>query len=255
MNNLNQKIKALMLAAGFGTRLKEIGQKTAKGLFTNSNNRTITDMMLNRIVQQKEMDEIALVTNNHFYQQYHQFLSNNYPQLSITILNDGCNQAQNRLGSLGDLVFSLNKLDWWQSNVLVLPSDRNPNKIITNLIKLLKNNKDETAFYTAIVHLSKDKIKKRSGCAQINSQGQIKAFEEKPQLPKSNWAGLPFYLFTPATLKLLKKYQKTKNSIDSPGNIIPWLLEQNTPIYTYQSHSNFIDIGSLKQLKSFRQMK
>ncbi len=254
MSESSFQVNALLLAAGYGTRLKKIGEKTPKGLFKNASNLSITDMMLAQLEKQPEIQQIALVSNQRFFDQYQQYIQQNYPKLNVKILNDGTTKPENRLGSLGDLIFSLNKLNWWQNDLLVLPSDRNPNQIIPHLIKLRQQHGPEV-FYTTVVKLPKKTIANRSGCAQLNKKNQIIDFEEKPTEPKSNWAALPFYLFTPKALKLLKKYQQTGHSLDSPGNIIPWLLENNLPIQAYLSHQDFIDIGNLEQLQAFQQMK
>jgi glucose-1-phosphate thymidylyltransferase len=254
MSDSSLQVNALLLAAGYGTRLKKIGEKIPKGLFKNVSNLSITDMMLAQLGKQPEIKQIALVSNQRFFDQYQHFIQQNYPKLNVKILSDGTTEPKKRLGSLGDLIFSLNKLNWWQNDLLVLPSDRNPNQIIPSLIKLRQQYGPEV-FYTTVVKLPKEKIANRSGCAQLNKQNQIIAFEEKPAKPKSNWAALPFYFFTPRALKLLKKYQQTGHSLDSPGNIIPWLLKNKLPIQAYLSHQDFIDIGNLAQLQAFQQMK
>lgn len=254
MSDSSLQTNALLLAAGYGTRLKKIGEQTPKGLFQNASGQSITDMMLTRLAKQPEIKQLALVSNQRFFDQYQQFVQQNYSALNVKVLNDSTTQPENRLGSLGDLVFSLDTLNWWQSDLLVLPSDRNPNQIIPHLIQLRQQH-GSGAFYTTVVKLPKETIANRSGCAQLNQKNQIISFEEKPAEPKSNWAALPFYFFTPQALELLKQYQQTGRSLDSPGNIIPWMLENKLPVYAYLSQQDFIDIGNLKQLKAFQQME
>jgi glucose-1-phosphate thymidylyltransferase len=244
-------LNVLLLAAGFGTRLKEIGKKTAKGLLKNSQGLSITDLMINQVSQIEQLYRLALVANQKFHQQYKNHIKTNYPKLNIEVLNDGVTQPAERLGSLGDLVFALNKLEWWNEPVLVLPSDRTPENIIPELIKTYLQHSD--SFVTCLAKDKKENIKHKSGCAIINDQNQIIDFEEKPAKPKSNYRGLPFYIFSPATLELLKKYQDTGHNMDSPGNIIPWLLENNFPVYSCLTNEDSFDIGDLTELADFRQ--
>lgn len=246
-----KSLNVLFLAAGFGTRLKEVGQKTAKGLFKNSQDLSITDLMINQVSQIKQLNQLALVSNQRFYNQYQQHLAKHYPQLEIKTLNDGVTESDQRLGSLGDLVFALDELEWWEQPVLVLPSDRTPENIIPKLVQTYLNYPD--CFITCLAQDKKENIKNKSGCALINDQMQIIDFEEKPENPKSNYRALPFYIFSLPALQLLKKYQETGRNMDSPGNIIPWLLENNFPVYSCLTDQESFDIGDLQELADFKQ--
>ncbi|KUK79603.1 MAG: Nucleotidyl transferase [Microgenomates bacterium 39_7] len=251
MTNSRPHLNALILAAGFGTRLKEIGRKTPKGLFFNSQDLSILDLMLQTLKKQPEVKQIALVSNNRFFSQYQSHIQKNYSDQSITLLNDGVDDSENRRGSLGDLVFALDQLEWWNKNVLVLPSDRTPEKIITNLVDEFSYNPN--FFITCVSKEPIENIRNKSGCAILDEKRQVIEFEEKPANPKSNYRGLPFYIFPQKSLALLKEYQKTGHNMDSPGNIVPWLLENKFPVKaSITKHSSF-DIGDLQELKQFQE--
>ncbi len=250
MQKSAQPLKALFLSAGYGTRLKKIGEKTPKGLFKNKQNQSITDMIIGCLQHLNQVDELALVSNNRFYQDYQQYLGRHYPDLEIKLLNDQTNNPQEKLGSLGDLIFALNQLNWWQDSILVLASDRTPENIIPQLLKLFTRHPN--AFITCVKKQTKEIIKNRSGCAVLNRQQQIIDFEEKPAQPKSNYQAIPFYIFPKNSLVLLKKYQQQKQNLDSPGNIIPWLLQHKFPVYTHITQKDSFDIGNLEDLKKFK---
>jgi glucose-1-phosphate thymidylyltransferase len=250
---INPPLNILFLAAGYGTRLKKIGEQTPKGLFKNSKNTSITDMIVGCLKKIPQIQDWALVSNNRFFENYQDYFSQNYPQLKIRILNDGTNNPEERLGSLGDLVFVLDELNWWDKSVLVLASDRTPEGIIPHLVKLYNQHPD--CFITCVAQQSKEIIANRSGCAELDSNQQIISFEEKPAQPKSNYQAIPFYIFPQKSLKLLKKYHQSNKNMDAPGNIIPWLLQHNFPVYAHITNKTSIDIGNLEDLKKFRSTK
>lgn len=244
------QLNALILAAGYGTRLKEVGEKTAKGLFKNRDNFSILDLILLKLSKNQAVNQVALVTNNRFYTQYNSHLSSKYPNANITIINDYSTEPENRLGSLGDLHFAVDSLSWWGKNLLVLPSDRTPENIIISLIKSHKNDPD--SFIVGIINESKEKIKNKSGCAAVDQHNNVVDFEEKPASPKSNYLALPFYIFPSQALTLLKKYKSQKNNMDSPGNIVPWLIAQNYPVKACLTEKKSFDIGNLEELANFQ---
>ncbi len=243
-------LNALILAAGFGTRLRKLGKETAKGLFKNKQNLSITDLILNEILKLDSIKDIALISNQRFYQSYQQHLHQNYSQ-KIQILNDKISRPENRLGSLGDLIFSLNQLAWWENNLLVLPSDRTPNAFLPKLIELFIEKKGQGSV-NCLIKKDKNKIRNKSGCALVNKQGRIIDFEEKPEKPKSDLASLPFYIFPPSALKHLKNYQKSGHNLDSPGHFLPWLIQHDHPVYSYVTSTHSFDIGDLDDLKRFQ---
>ncbi len=244
------QLNAIILAAGYGTRLKEVGEKTAKGLFKNRDNFSILDLVLLKLIKNQAINQVALVTNNRFHSQYKNHLSSKYPNTKINIINDGSTKPENRLGSLGDLHFAVDQLNWWDKDLLVLPSDRTPENIISALVSDFKNNSN--SFVVGVVKESKEKIKNKSGCVVLNKHNNVVDFEEKPANPKSNYLALPFYIFPRQTLSLLKKYKTQKNNMDSPGNIVPWLITQNFPVKACLTAKKSFDIGNLEELESFQ---
>ncbi|MBD3249951.1 MAG: NTP transferase domain-containing protein [Candidatus Pacebacteria bacterium] len=255
-------LNAIILAAGFGTRLQQLGKNTAKGLFKNTQGLCLTDLILQALSQEKEIGQIALITNNHFYSQYEQHLQSinqqnqnqtkeNYQP--VTLINDQVQTAARRLGSLGDLVFALDELEWWDRAVLVTPSDRTPSNLIKQLIR--SYHQHPRAFHTCVAQDSQENIRQTYGCAQLSDQQQIISFQEKPTHPKGNYRAVPYYIYSPEALGELRAYKQSNQNMDSPGNIIPWLLEREFPVYACinQDRTNSFDLGNLSQLEEFQQ--
>ena len=95
----------LILAGGYGTRLAELGKNTPKPLL-KIQNRYLLDYILEKIKPLKDVKKIILVTNNKFYGIFQQWAKEQSGNARlISIVNDGTNTPEDRLGSIGDIDF------------------------------------------------------------------------------------------------------------------------------------------------------
>jgi len=74
---------------------------------------------------------------------------------------------------------------------------------------------------------------KRTGVIELDDEGVVTSFEEKPEHPKSNLAVPPFYIYQRETLPMIGKYLAEGENPDAPGNFIPWLIERKE-VYAYK---------------------
>lgn len=81
------------------------------------------------------------------------------------------------------------------------------------------------------------------GVVELDSEGKVISFEEKPEKPKSDLGVPPFYLYKKDTLPLIDKYLKEGNNPDAPGHFVPWLKDQKN-VYAYVFDAVRIDIGT-----------
>jgi NDP-sugar pyrophosphorylase family protein len=238
-------MNGLILAAGYGTRLKEYGEKLPKGLIPYKNTvlveRVITEFLTNNITG------TALITNDKYKHAYETFVqSKGY---DITVLSDGTKTAENHLGGLADLWFAVQKLGWIDRDILVAPSDTYVEFSFSDFLSVI--NKHPQNFCTIVRKMDTEAIKGRLGCATIKD-GQITAFVEKPANPPSPFAAIPFYYYPSSVLPLLNIYKQEGNTMDAPGSIVPWLLARKLPVYAYTVSTNTIDVGTMNDVQTLQ---
>lgn len=241
-------MKALILAAGFGTRLKTLGETIPKGLIRHGQTPLI-DYLLREVGDIPEIKQIALVSNNRYARAYEVWLKRH--QLDIQLLNNGVDESDMRLGALGDLIFGIDQLQWQTQPILVLPSDTYFRFPLAGVIRKFR----ETGEFTTVLRQMPDKsvIANRLGCAVLN-EDRIIEFAEKPSQPRSLYAAIPFYIYPPKVVSLLDTYRKQGNTLDAPGSIINWLIENRHPVHAYVTEYETLDVGTpadVTQLQSF----
>ncbi|APC47574.1 glucose-1-phosphate adenylyltransferase [Virgibacillus halodenitrificans] len=90
----------------------------------------------------------------------------------------------------------------------------------------------------------------RFGIMNVDQQGKITEFEEKPDVPESNLASMGVYLFN---WKLLKRYLEEDavnelSSHDFGKDIIPRMLGDKKHLYTYAFDGYWKDVGTIRSL-------
>ena len=97
---------SLILAAGFGTRLSEVAQGRHKSLL-EVGNKSILERILDKVQEVKEVNKIYIITNNAFYRDICDCVSQYDNRKRIAVLNNGVNGNEDRKGAVGDIRYAI----------------------------------------------------------------------------------------------------------------------------------------------------
>ena len=100
-------LKALILAAGYGTRLYPLTKDMPKPLLLIKN-KPIINHLIEKIEAVKDINEVFVVTNDKFFGHFKEWqasVKEKFKELSIKIINDGSVSAEERKGAMGDVGF------------------------------------------------------------------------------------------------------------------------------------------------------
>lgn len=231
-------MKAIVLAAGYATRLYPLTINKPKALLTIGKE-TILDFVINEITTLPEVDEIYIVTNDRFYEQFCEWNKLSDKSVKITVLNDNTTDDATKLGAIGDIQFVIDKMNV-SDDVLIMASDN----IFT--FKLCE-------FYDAFKKKGKDMILvseidnredlKRMANVVLDEDGKVLDMVEKPAEPISDFAAFASYFYKRETVPLIKEYLEQGNNPDAPGFFPSWLFKKKD-VYAYKFVGECYDIGT-----------
>ena len=236
-------VKALILAAGYATRLYPLTLDTPKPLL-KIGSKTISDRIVEKIASVKEIDEVYLVTNEKFAPHFEKWAKGARRGVKIRVINDHTLTNETRLGAIGDMELVIEEAGV-ADDLLVLGGD---NLFGFDLRDFIAFSREKKGPAIAAFDVKDVEEARRFGIVLVDKDGRIVEFAEKPAQPRSTLAAMCVYFFPRNTLQLLKKYLAKGLNKDQPGHYIRWLSE-NHKVYAYTVAGEWFDIGDKDLLK------
>lgn len=240
-------MKCIILAAGYATRLYPLTENFPKPLL-DVRGKSILEWLVEDIETVSQVDEIIVVSNHKFYQQFMSWKSRLNSRLPITVIDDGSTTNDNRLGAVRDIVFAVEKCHI-EDDILVMAGDNLLDFSVSGFVDFY--NEKKAACVMRHYEPSIEKLR-RTGVAIIDENSKVLQMQEKPRDPRSNWAVPPFYIYPYKDLKFILEGVASKVcETDSPGSFIAWFC-QKAEIYAYPMPGNRYDIGDMESYKKIQ---
>lgn len=235
-------MKALILAAGYATRLYPLTKDYPKPLL-KVKDKPIIDYIVDKIDAIKEIDEIIVVTNSKFFPHFMEWKNSRNLGKALTIVDDLTQSNAARLGAVGDICFALEKKKI-KDDLLVVGGDNIFDAGLGNFLDFAKAKNPYPAI--GIFDIKAKSKAKKYGVVKLDKTKRITDFQEKPKEPDSTLVAMCLYYFPKDKLKLVKEYleQKDKSS-DASGSYIDW-LKRMAPVYGFKFGGHWYDIGDMK---------
>jgi glucose-1-phosphate thymidylyltransferase len=238
-------MNAVLLCAGFATRMEPLTKDTPKALL-GVGGRPVIDHLIGQIIDFRGLGSIAIVTNDRFFGHFLEWGEENCGAItergiSLNILNDGALQTEDRLGAAGDLGFAVSQIS--ESNGTVVAAGDNIFRFPLGPYweKFLSGDKS----YVLALPTEDSQRLKKTGVLELDSNDRILAFHEKPEAPPSNFACPALYFLKPRALNLIHEYLSSPDAGDEIGYFISYLAEHDD-IYAIRAEGEAIDIGTIE---------
>jgi glucose-1-phosphate thymidylyltransferase len=201
---------------------------------------TILGRMLDDIDRIPEIDEHIIITNHKFAGIFEEWAAEQRYSKPITIVDDGTETNETRLGAVCDLLFAMEKLAI-DDDLLVVAAD---NLLFFSFQELVDfAHVKGTSCIMCHEQPSIEKLQ-RTGVVELDENNKVLGMEEKPQEPKSHWAVPPFYIYKKEDLELVRHSVENGCGKDAPGNLAHYMAD-NATLHAWPMTAGRFDIGSL----------
>ena len=236
-------MKNIVIAAGYATRLGELTKNFPKPLLKIGDN-TILGRMLDDIDQIEEVDEHIIITNHKFASIFEDWSAKQSYKKPITIIDDGTETNETRLGAVCDLLYAMDKLKI-DDDMLVVAADNILFFSFQEFVDFAKAK--QTSCIMCHEQPSIEKLQ-RTGVIVVDENMKVLNMEEKPKEPKSHWAVPPFYIYLKKDLEKVRHSVENGCGKDAPGNLAHYMVEQ-VEMHAWPMSAGRFDIGSLDTYK------
>lgn len=237
-------MKCLILAAGYATRLYPLTENFPKPLL-KVGEKTILDWLIDDIDTLGLVDEYVVISNHKFAHHFENWCKDKAQK--ITVLDDGTDSNETRLGAVKDIQFAIDNLNICD-DALIIAGD---NLLDFSLTKFIKYCKERNA--SCVMRYFEEDTKRllKSGVVTIDNDDKIIKMTEKSPNPATNWCCPPFYYYTKEDLQLIEKGIAAGCGVDAPGSFVAWACEK-TDIFAMEMPGSRYDIGNLESYEKVK---
>jgi glucose-1-phosphate thymidylyltransferase len=234
-------VKAVILAAGYATRLRPLTNDMPKHLLPVGN-RPMLDWVLDRIREVEDVDGIYLVTNCRFAPAFLRWAEPH----GVSVYDDGTSSNEDRLGAVGDLWLVVEQAELQDDELIVLAGDNLFEFSLPRFVDWWRA-KPQPASAVPLHDVGDLELATQYGIADTDREDRIVRFVEKPSDPPSTLASTLVYLMPPEHVRLVRTYLDEGQSPDNAGSFLGWLAGRE-PVYGYRFEGAWYDIGDHEQL-------
>jgi glucose-1-phosphate thymidylyltransferase len=241
-------MKAIILVAGYATRLYPLTMDKPKALLT-INEKPIIDYIIDEVNTIDDVDGIYVVSNHKFIDHFDHWVKGVDSKKTVKIIDDGTMTEETRRGGIGDIQYAIDQEKIDDDIVIIAGDNFFTYKLKDYYSYYKKTNKD------CVCGKRLDDVEqlKQFAVAVVDEDGKITDLEEKPKQPKSDIGVYATYFYQKETVPLFKQYLDAGNKPDAPGYFVQWLY-QRKPVYVYEMQGDCYDIGTHKSYQDVQEI-
>jgi glucose-1-phosphate thymidylyltransferase len=237
-------VKAILLAAGYATRLYPLTENRPKVLLAIAG-RPMLDWIADKVDAVEAVDALHVVTNAKFADQLGRWASSRTGRLVPVVHDDGTHTNETRLGALGDTALVIERGGLESEHLLVVAGDNLFEFDLGEFVGFWQTKGVASA--VTLYDCGDRELATQYGVVSVEPDARIIDFVEKPPTAPTTLVATASYLYHREHVPLLERYLAEGNSPDAPGSFIAW-LHARVPVFGWRFPGGWFDIGDRGQL-------
>lgn len=237
-------MKCLILAAGYATRLYPLTENFPKPLL-KVGEKTILDWLVDDIASANAVDEYVVISNHKYAHHFEAWAKTK--QEKITVVDDGTDSNETRLGAVKDIQYAMEALGL-DDDMLVIAGDNVLDFSLTKFVAYAQEK--QTSCIMRYYEPNHQKLLK-CGVVTMDENDRVICMTEKSPTPATHWCCPPFYYYTREDAKRVAQGIESGCGTDAPGSYIAWLCAQ-TAVHAMEMPGKRYDIGNLESYEKVK---
>lgn len=237
-------MKAIVLAAGFATRMYPLTRSVAKPLLDVAGEPIVTHI-LRRVEAVAEVAGAVVVTNHRFHDAFVRWAQDARFRFPVQLVDDGTMEDHERLGAVRDMALAMELAG--DDDTLVVAGDT---LVDVDLAAAARQFRAQRCPLLLVRDVDARGARPYND-VELDGEGRVTHFREKPTESSASLAAICLYFFPANVRASMRRYLDDGGNPDSPGYFIEWLVQQ-TRVEATRFAGRWFDIGSIEGLETAR---
>jgi len=224
-------LRAIILAAGFGTRLLPLTSTVPKCLVLIKG-RPLLDIWLERLTS-AEIDRI-LINTHYLSEKVQSYVNKSIYKGRLVLAHE-----EKLCGTAGTLINNIAFFE--EEDGLLIHAD---NYCLADMKELIRHHNQRPKECVMTMMTFRTDRPSSCGIIELNERGVVVAFHEKKEKPPGNLANAAIYILSKELIRII--IEEMKDAKDFSTEVIPKLLGR---IYSYETPDLLVDIGTPESYK------
>lgn len=239
---------AVILAAGYATRLGEIARGRPKALLPVGG-RPVLDHLVERLAALDDVGRAVVVSNARFAADFRSWAAKAGASVPVRVVDDGTTHPGERLGAVGDLALGVAEARV-EGDALIAAGDNIFGFDLDGLVERFRARPGAAAAVPVVEEDDPDALR-RTGVAVVDDDDRIVRLAEKPVEPPSSLSVPALYLLRAPVRERVEAYLASGGDADETGRFLAWLARRET-VVAWRAPGPRYDVGTPESYREAR---